>query len=315
MATLNDIYNKFGMDFKETDGEKPHLRYCCQFCEDKIGKADKDYKLYINIQNNRSFGKFYCFKCHSRGSLETNNESYYGVYDNLGRYLESYKNNVDEEESNMFYVGNARIVKDSMAYNYCISRDITDELIQYYNIRVGTGDLFGRVVIPNTLFGGSSGVWTDMFSSRTYIDQIPKYLNPSGATKTGAVFNINNIKSGGDMFINEGAITSICAGKESVAVYGCHPSKNQISSIVNKNSQNYYCTLDGDEAGRDENVRLAETLSKKLVGNSVVYLVNMPSDKDASDLGSKLYKEYVMDNRILHYSAVYTKLMSFKYSK
>lgn len=311
-SKISIIINKFGRDFKKTDGEHKHFRYCCPFCDKKRGKSDSSYKLYVNVDPKEPYkvGKFYCFKCGSKGNaIGLLQESYSGVYDKLLKYCEN-EDVSDENESNIFYLPKIAIPKNSIAYEYCISRGLTDELIDYYDIRLGTDELFGRIVIPNEEYG-NTGIWTDMYSSRTYIDQEPKYLNPPYSHKTSSVFNIHRINKGGDIYVNEGALTAIMAGKDAIATYGCHPSDAQIFSIVEKGAKNYYCTLDGDEAGRKPNVDLARKLSENVASGSNVYLVNMPEDKDAADMGEKLYKEYVMDNRILFYSSVYANLVSY----
>ena len=149
-----------------------------------------------------------------------------------------------------------------------------------------------------------------MFSARTYLGQEPKYRNPDGCKKTHSVFNLHNINIGGDIYVNEGAITAIFAGRSAVATYGCHPSDQQIKAILDKRPKNLYCTLDGDEAGLGPNEELAKTFSRKIIDGNV-YLVYMPKDMDAADMGEKRYKEYVMDNRILYYSNVYTSVASY----
>lgn len=305
MRNLDIIIDRFGRDYNKASGDE--INYNCPFCESKRGKKDNDGKLYVNVVSL----KFYCFKCHSKGRLSRRRlESVYGVYDNLLEYSKSSDESDEDSGDNMFYIPNTTIVKGSMAYNYCMDRGIDEEKIRFYNIRLGLGDLFGRIVIPNMIIG-DSGVWTDMFSSRTYIGQTPKYKNPEGCKKTHSVFNLHNIKEGcDDIYVVEGAITAICAGKEAVAVYGCHPSNQQISSILSKKPKNIYCVLDNDSAGRHPNELLADTFSRSRdVGN--VYLVYMPVGIDAADMGELRFKEYVMNNKIPYNPGVYTSIMSY----
>lgn len=301
------IIRKFGTDYIRTNGRKPHLRFNCPFCEKRRGKSDSDKKLYVNINTS----KFYCFKCEASGSLaSTRSRSVYGVYNEISSlFKDNVEDNLDEEtEDNMFYIPNVKIPVGSIAYSYCRSRGITEDIINYYNIRLGVGELYGRIVIPNILY--YNGEWTDMYSSRTYIDQIPKYLNPPGAVKTNSVFNLHRIEDGCDnLYIQEGVITSIKAGKDSVALYGCHPSENQIKSIVSKNAKNIYVSLDNDAAGRIPNKDLAEVLTK-LCKDSNVYYVYLPEGIDAADLGEESYKKYVKYNCNRCYGEVYEKLLS-----
>lgn len=299
------IISKFGKDY--VSSTKNHISYNCPFCESRRGKSDDDHKLYVNYVKL----VFFCFKCHASGRLKVKNiDSSYGVYDKLAKYKNMNLDIFDEdEEDNMFYIPNIEITEKSSAMKYCLKRGISKDLIKYYNIRLGISELFGRIVIPNEVYG-LNGIWTDMYSSRSYLDYEPKYKNPSGSNKNDVVFNLHNIEEGSDIYINEGVITSIIAGKNSVALYGCAPSREQISKILSKKPSNIYCTLDGDEAGRPANEKLAKTLSESL-SKSNVYLVNMPYNKDAADLGEIKYKRYVENNKILYYSDVYKNLVSY----
>lgn len=294
------IINKFGSNYK--DGTVNHITYNCPFCEVKRSKVDKAHKLYVNYVKL----KFFCFKCGSRGSIAKLDSSY-GVYDELLDYDKSF-DETDIDDDNMFYLPNVSIRKDTIAYDYLESRNITDDMIDYYNIRLGVGDMFGRVVIPNEIY---SKIWTDMYSGRAYIDIEPKYRNPDNAKKTDSVFNLHNISESIErLFIVEGAITSIHAGKDSVAIYGAYPSNLQVNKIVSKNAKEYYVVLDNDEAG----CRGADRLSNMLydtVQDGLVYLVRMPEGKDAADMGEKLFKEYVFDNRVLYGKSVYHKILLY----
>ena len=303
IENIGIIKDKFGNDFID---ENTEMRFKCPFCIDKRGKEDKDYKLYVSKKNL----KFFCFKCHSKGSLRRNIElPNDNVYDKL---LEFNKNEeLDEDEYNMFFIPSIEIPKDSSAYRYLAGRGINDELINYYNIRLGVEDYFGRVVIPNILYGAEKS-FTDMYSARSYINQIPKYLNPSGAKKTDSVFNLHNQKEGGIMYVVEGAITAICAGKDSVCVYGSSPSDKQITNILNKNPEEIYCVLDYDPAGIKGNAELSEKLSQRANKGTVIYTVNMPSGIDAADMGEKEFKKYVHKNRVRYFSSVYTKLLNIR---
>ena len=297
------IISRFGRDYKK--GTKDHITYNCPFCENKRGKADLDHKLYINYISL----KFYCFKCHSHGRLSNKIlNSSFGVYNNLINYANTDDDEDSDDQNNMFYLPNIKIPDKSVAFDYCNSRGITRDMIDFYNIRLGIDNLFGRIVVPNIIYT-DSGVWTDMFSARSYLNQTPKYKNPDGCKKTNSVFNLHNISKGSDIYVVEGAVTAIHAGRTAVAVYGCHPSDQQINAILDKNPKNLYCVLDNDEAGRGPNEELAEVTSRRCDGN--VYLVYMPKGKDAADMGETRFKEYVEDTKILYHSSVYTRVASY----
>ena len=298
---LSKIIEKFGNDYSTTNGEE--IRFNCPFCERRRGKADKGKKLYVNTKSLW----FYCFKCGAKGKV-SKSEAAHGVYEQILNMKSSMEHLESEDDENMFYVPNLKITPDSVAYEYCIKRGIDEDKIKFYNIRLGVDELFGRIVIPNEIYG--SGNWTDMFSARSYIGQTPKYFNPSGAKKTNSVFNLHNIKEGcDDLIVVEGAITAICAGRDAVAVYGCHPSDQQLKSIIDKNPKRIYCVLDNDAAGHDPNEQLSEIFRSQL-RDSEVYLVWMPEGIDAADMGENLFKKYVEKNKILCQGKVYVRLMS-----
>ena len=290
-STLTLITDRFGTDYKEAShGE---ITFNCPFCLSKRGKADDDHKLYVNTKSL----KFHCFKCGSSGRLKKlqNISEVYGVYEKLlafGRAKEDIPTS-DEDEDNMFYVPVTPITKGTVAYDYCLKRGITEELIRYYDIRLGVGDLAGRIVIPNNVFGMC---WTDMYSARTIIDQIPKYKNPTGAKKNTLVFNLKSIKDNQDkVIIVEGVITAICGGKDCVATYGCHPSDDQLNQIISRKPKSIYCCLDGDEAGQSGMKDLLNYLEEHYQGT--LYYVTMPKDQDACDMGYKKFRGYIETNK------------------
>lgn len=298
-----------------------NLHYNCPFCLKKRGKADTDGKLYVKVKSvgngdYKKLGKFHCFKCNSRGKLSSNNN--YGsnvqVYDKLIRLYNNQDIDEDDSDDNMFYVPNISIPENSIAEKYLFERGISRSMIDFYNMRLGVGNLFGRIVIPNNLFG-EEGIWTDMYSARSYLNDIkPKYKNPRDAEKHNCVFNINNLVEGGVCYVVEGAITAICAGKEACATYGCSPSDVQIRMIVEKKLSEIYCVYDNDEAGLLGNRKLSGMLYEEISNNMLrtkLFMVLMPEGIDAADMGEEAFKEYVDKNKVPYYPrSVYNKLFT-----
>lgn len=184
------ITEKFGLNY--LPASKENIHYCCPFCLSRRGKEDHDYKLYVSVPKL----KFYCFKCGAKGALYnravlSNDSVYKSIVDLCNNQEEE-----DTEEYNMFYLPNRGITKGTLAHEYLLKRGISDDLIKYYNIRIGIDNLFGRIVVPNILYGQDES-WTDMYSARSYTNQDPKYKNPEGCKKTNSVFNLHNQKKGG----------------------------------------------------------------------------------------------------------------------
>lgn len=300
--------NRFGSNYKLTHNqEQPHMVYCCPFCESKRGKPDRSYKLYVSIKKL----KFICFKCGSRGRLKRFvNESNSKAYESIMNIVNSDNDNEDSEEDNMFYIPDKKIPKNTLAYKYLINRGINDEMIDYYNIRFGIDDLAGRIIVPNIVY---SSTWTDMYQARSYINQIPKYVNPPESNKSHSVFNLHRMQKGGICNVVEGAITSICAGKDSCGIYGSSPSDIQIASIISHEFEEINCVLDNDPSGRKGNIKLAQMLSDKLTDTRTkINIVTMPPGIDAADMGSIEFHKYVNSHKVEFNSKVYAKIIQLK---
>ena len=287
---LTLITDNFGDDYKSATHNE--ITFNCPFCMKKRGKADTDHKLYVNTKSL----KFHCFKCGTSGRLKklVNTESAYGVYEKLLKFGQTTAVSEDDDtEDNMFYFPVTQIIPGTVAYDYCLKRGITEDLIKYYDIRLGIDELFGRIVIPNNVYGSC---WTDMYSARSMIGQIPKYKNPTGAKKNTLVFNLKSIKPDQEkVIIVEGVITAICGGKDCVATYGCHPSDDQLNQIISRTPKSIYCCLDGDEAGQSGMKALLEYLSNHYKGK--LYYVTMPKDQDACDMGYAKFRSYIEENK------------------
>ena len=309
---MNDYFSiaieRFGNDFYPRDiSGVSEIRFNCPFCEKRRGKEDGDYKLYFNIVN----GKWHCFKCGARGRSDYIEQTSDTIYSELFDYVNSKDEEIDDEDdSNMFYINNIKIKDNTVAYNYLAKRGINRELIDYYDMRLGVDNLFGRIIVPNIVYG-KEGIWTDMYSARSYIDQVPKYKNPEGAKKHNSVFNLHRISEGGECYVVEGPITAICAGKDACATYGCSPSEEQIAMIVKKNFEKIYCVYDNDEAGRIGQNKLSEMLYNKIDKlRTKLYVVTMPENIDAADMGEKDFKKYVHENRVEYNPGVYNDILS-----
>lgn len=294
----------FGDNYITTNHDV-EIRYDCPFCIKRRGKPDHDGKLYVNIVK----GKYICFKCNARGRL-FNERSIDISGDVYGDILKMYNNgdsiDNDTDDPNTFFIPNIKINKGTLAYEYLISRGFTDEIIDYYDLRLGIDDLFGRIVIPNVIYG-DRGIFTDMYSARSYINQEPKYRNPVKAVKTRSVFNLHRIDNNCDeIIILEGAITAIFAGKSGVATYGCHPSDYQIDEILSKNPKSLICAYDGDSAGRNGARDLLHKVKSR--GYDNLYYVNMPNGVDAADMGEEVFKEYVRKNKMSYINDLYRDL-------
>ena len=299
----NFIISLLGEDYIPAGLEE--LRYQCPFCRDQGLRYD-DYKMYVNARK----GLWWCHRCESKGKIEFDplltSGSNTEVYDQLDKWMNSVVQNQeikkeDEEESDYFLIPSGIPMPNTLAWDYLISRGINPSDMSFYSIRIpGLNDpksMFSRIVIPNRVI---SNIWTDMYVARTYIDDKVRYKNPSSSKAHDLVFNLHRIPQNPDrIIINEGAINSIIAGRDSVATFGKHVSDSQLMSILAKNPKKIYVSLDVDAR------EIAEDLCNRLVsyGDAEVYLVELPTDDkhpkglDASDLGRQHYLEIVNSAR------------------
>ena len=291
------ITYKFGDDYVQSGDE---MLYHCPFCPE-FGKRNNDRKLYVNSKN----GKYHCFRCDTVGNFNGKTSGLSSdIFKESGNAINEILNfiNVDkcEELHNIYFrIPNKLLVDypDTIPYKYMISRGFTPEMMQKYSLRAFGDDQFvNRIVIPNRIINNN---WTDFYTCRAILDTMyPRYLNSKLSNKTEIVFNIDNIKFGEDIIVNEGCINSIIAGDNSVAILGKYASNNQILQIVSKEPRRIYISLDGD--AKTNSLRLAKIFHSKLP-SCEIRLVDLSDDKDAADLGRLNYLERIEDSEILYH--------------
>lgn len=287
------IVSTLGTDYLH--GSHGELRYNCPFCEAE-GDDHNDHKLYVNYIK----GKYFCFRCEAKGAIKfddilmsgSNSEggvaTLLEVLDNLGKEEEV----AQEEESDFFLIPRTVPIPGTVAWDYIISRGISPVDISYYDIRVASINdkgFFGRFIIPNVVY---NGIWTDMYTARTYVNDKIRYKNPPSSKRNDLVFNLHRIPQNPDrIIINEGQVNSIIAGTDSVATFGKYVSDNQLKMILAKNPKKVYVSLDTD--ARDKAEKLCERIVSLSDSQCEVYLVELPDGKDAADLGRVLYQYYL----------------------
>ena len=299
---MNDLIDiaieYFGNDYILSTTGKDIL-YICPFCEEKVGKVKTDRKLGVCIDPRSEHRlQWHCFRCGSSGKLEYK-KSVSESLRKLGLDRVVQERNVESsQEYNMVYLPKNPIQKGSAAYTYLKNRGIDDEKIEYYGLREGKDRYSKRVIIPNKFFGAN---WVDMFQARDYTGNLqPKYLNPSEIDKSKVVFNLHRQKKNcKQLIVCEGAITSICGGKNCVGVYGSHPSRSQLEQIISYNPKELICCLDNDGAGLTGLKQMLKDIKGLQFKNTLSYVI-MPKGKDAADLGENVFQEYVKKNKRIY---------------
>lgn len=293
------VIKHFGSDYALSANGK-NMSYVCPFCEEKLGKIKTDRKLGVNVDPMSPHKlQWHCFRCGSSGRLAFKKKDLYDNLQSLSSLAKMLQPKEDEEytpdEYNMTYIPKSPIKVGTEPYNYLINRGITDEKIEYYQLRLGEDQFSKRIIIPNKLYGQT---WCDVFQARDYTGKKqPKYLNPAGIDKSKIVFNLHRQpKNPEELIIVEGCITAICGGKNCVGTYGCHPSKSQIEQILSVKPKTLICCYDNDDAGNEGMKQLVRDIVSRGYKENLYY-VNMPKGKDAADLGEEAFQEYVRKNK------------------
>lgn len=296
------IISQLGPDYLEAG--KNELRYQCPNCMD-IGKTYSDYKFYVNYgpeykvgKHRRGNGRFFCQRCEFSGKINLDEmfESNSEVIDYLMNLSVVESDDSEDEEPELYMIPKQKPVPGTVAYDYIISRGITQEDIDFYDIRVPSlsdnNIFYGRFVIPNIV---TSKIFTDMYVARSYLNSPVRYKNPKSSRKNEIVFNLHRIPEGiEELHINEGCINSIIAGTNSVATFGKYVSDTQLSLILAKSPKKIYVALDQD--ARKQALELCRRI-KSRSPDMEVYLVELPPEVDASDLGRSKYLELARQAR------------------
>lgn len=281
------IENKFGTDVVDWSGK--NVIYHCPFCQEHGKTYDESGKLWVHTEK----FIFQCFRCGTTGKIDLK----LGDYDlsepliedsqlisTLTDIVRSGHDEIDLSPRFEYEISNQITVPGDDYYNYLTSRGITEYLIRYYDIRVGS--IFSkyrrRVIVPNQIEYRDGICYTDMFVARTIENEGKRYLNPYGENKSRAVFNLHRIPKGSPIIICEGVFTAMSAGLNAVATYGKTVSDIQLTKILNNEPESIYVNLDSD--ARAEAIKLCRRIRRRGYDGKL-YITSMPEGKDASDLG------------------------------
>lgn len=170
-------------------------------------------------------------------------------------------------------------------YNYLKARNITDNIIERYDIGfASTGEYAGRIIVPSYDKDGE----LNFFVGRAYKDYIkPKYMNPD-APKSYLIFNESRIDWTKDIYIVEG-------------VFDCFSLPNSIPLLGKVMSEKLHDTLYDKAQGRIKicldleawlkAIDIYQTLNGgKLYGR--IDLIKLPDDRDIAELNGVIMDTY-----------------------
>ena len=169
--------------------------------------------------------------------------------------------------------------------NYLISRGITEEIIEKYNVGFcDKGSHFGRIIVPSYDSNGELNYyiarsWSPISKS--------KYKNPE-AEKSKIIFNESLIDWSKDIFLVEGVFDGFFL-ENSIPLLGKFLSENLFDKIYKESKGFITIALDGD-AWEDAKKLYNELNGGDLFGR--IKIVKLPKDKDICDLKGQIDEYY-----------------------
>ncbi len=284
-------------DYKMHNDYKGQISFDCPVCSQEIKGLDHgDGKG--NLEINYKYNVFKCWVCSE--SHETHG-SIYKLIKKFGnpRQLKKYellKPDETEERANRVYkkvklpkefisfkdasAGLKMTPQYKQAYNYIKSRNITDMMLQMYNIGFCySGEYENRIIIPSY----DENKYLNYFVARSYLTKTKlKYKNPE-AQKETIIFNEHLIKWDEPIYIVEGAFDSIFL-PNAVPMLGKFMSDNLFNKLYD-NAKKITIILDPD-AWNDAERLYHKINCGKLMGK--VWIAKLEGDKDIADLQGNL---------------------------
>lgn len=280
------LKNMFG-DEKKHYEHHSQISFNCPECDEDRNKG--------NLEVNYSDHVYHCWSC--------------GMSGPLGKLIDSYGNKKQKKIYKIFQPETTKpkekkksklklpesftLFKDSslvypvrrQAYNYLISRGITDEMIEKFNIGFcDSGPFNGRIIIPSYNLEGE----LNYFIARSWDPKSKsKYKNPT-EEKDKIIFNENLIDWNEDVFLVEGVFDSIFV-KNSIPMLGKSLSSLLFETLYKKAKKDIIVATDGD--AWEQGVKIYNELNGgELYGR--IKIVKLSLDKDVCDVKGKLDEYY-----------------------
>ena len=155
------IRDRFGIEIgtQEKNGYVEY-QYICPFCMDIVGTPDLSGHLFARSDN----GIYHCYRCSAKGALYLPDVPISPSNVLLTKMANNYLNNskgismeeyeIDDKSKFIYEIPNRMIHENSIALKYMIDRGFSNELLEYYNVRIGSilDKYIGRIIIPNEVF-------------------------------------------------------------------------------------------------------------------------------------------------------------------
>jgi DNA primase len=290
---LEDIFG----DYKNHNDYRCQVSFDCPVCSYDIKGLEKgDGKG--NLEVNYKYGVFKCWVCSE--THDTHGSIYklikkYGTNKQLKKY--ELLRPEDTEDSNKRVYKQVKLPKEfiafkdasmglkltpqyKQAFSYIKKRNITDLMLQIYNIGFCYSGLYeNRIIIPSY----DEEKRLNYFVARSYLSKTKlKYKNPE-AQKEIIIFNEHLINWDETIYIVEGAFDSIFI-PNAIPMLGKFMSDHLFKKLYD-NAKKIVIVLDPD--AWDDAERLYHRINcGKLMGK--VWIVKLEGDKDIADLRGDL---------------------------
>jgi DNA primase len=278
---------------KKVYESKLQYGYDCPNCMDMKGLDNGDNKGNLEINLNKFV--YHCWSCGISGPLGR-------VFDNYGTKAQKKVYNLVKPEElkvqeakktqlklpegyTQFKDSNPRFIPHIEAYKYLISRGITDEIIEKYQIGYTVlGEFAYRIIIPS--FNKNDKL--NYFIARSWVKGKMKYKNPT-AEKNQIIFNESRIDWFKDVYLVEGAFDGIFLDN-SIAMLGKKISPLLFETLYENALRNVIICLDED--AWTDGVKLYHELNGGRLYNKIK-IIKPPKDMDVADLRGQISEYYV----------------------
>jgi DNA primase len=290
---LTDFLGKYHQHY-ESRGQ---ISFDCPVCAEEKGLDGGDGKGNLEINYGR-----HVYKCWSCGET-------HGTHGPLGKLFDQYATKEQKKIYNLikpeelkkqefklnrlrlpegfvtFKESNPRFIPHAEAYRYLMSRGITDEMIEKYNLGYTVnGDFAYRIIIPSYDKDGE----LNYFIGRSWVNKRMKYKNPPSVPKDQIIFNEKLIDWNQDVYLVEGAFDSFFLPNPLVML-GKKMSVLILETLYNNANGNIIICVDGD--AWDDGIKMYHELNGGRLYNKIK-IVKLPKDKDVCDLKGQIDEYY-----------------------
>jgi DNA primase len=296
-SPIPNILSSFLGEIKKHSESNYQLAYNCPACDENREKG--------NLEVNYNLGVYQCWACADTNDMKGPIPKLIKKYGNpkiLKEYL-LYKpeevtkdtdkithsiSNLPKEFIPLSKKGSKLDYKYNKAINYLKDRNITSDIIKYYNIGYcPEGEYAGRIIIPSYDEFGT----INYFTARSYINSKIKYKNPK-ADKKEIIYNEGKISWDSTLYIVEGPFDHIVL-PNSVPLLGKYIQDKLLNKIKEKLNANIVIILDDDAIEDAE--RLYQKLNTGIRDKEKrVKMVYMPKDYDISKINEEYGRKGVM---------------------